>query len=166
MHSGFIIIDRKLLEWKWIDEPNALSLWVHLLLQANWKDGYFKGKLIPRGSLVTSIGTLAKSTGMSENTVRKYLELFENDGQVKRTATNKYTLIEIVWYSKYQYQIEDQIEEQFEDNRTKKQGNKYKRNYKRKDVLPKYMTEGENDGDSSDLGNTEYEEIRKLLDTK
>lgn len=166
MPSGFIILDRKLLEWRWIDEPKALSLWIHLLLQANWKDGYFHGKKIPRGSLVTSIGALSKSVGESENTIRKYLELFEEDGQIKRTATNKYTLIEIVCYSKYQYQIEDQTEDQFEDNRTKKQSNKYKRNYKRKDILPKYMTEGEPNADSTELGNTEYEEIRKLLNSE
>lgn len=172
--NGYILIDRKILEWKFYTLPNALTLWILLLVKANWKDGYFHGRKIPRGSLATSIERLADSTGLSQNTVRKYLKMFEDDGQIIRERTNKYTLISIVKYDEYQScsstiddQIEGQIEDQIEPNRINKTSNKYKKKiYKRKDILPKYMTEGEPNADSAELGNTEYEEIRKLLNSE
>lgn len=172
--NGYILINRKILEWKFYTLPNALTLWILLLVKANWKDGYFQGRKIPRGSLATSIERLADSTGLAKNTVRKYLQLFEDDGQIIRERTNKYTVITIVKYEEYQsccstieHQIEHQVEHQIEHNRNIKESNKYlKKIYKRKDILPKYMTEGEPNADSTELGNTEYEEIRKLLNSE
>lgn len=179
MPSGFIVIDRKLLEWKYHDNPYAFSLWIHILLLANWKEGWFHGVLVERGSFITSVGALAQITGIHPNTVRKYLKQFEKDNQISLKTTNKYTQINVINYAKYQdipndlveqnvHQDVEQLVHQRVDNRTKKQSNKYRKNIK-KDILPEYMTDTEYEkkhGNCTELGDCELEEIRKFIDSK
>lgn len=135
-NEGFIVLHRKLLEWKYAQFPAAVTLWVHLIMMANWKDGYFLGELIERGSLATSIGALAEQTGLSESTVRRWLRKFEKDGQISRKVTNRFTLIKVANYAAFQDispqgvnnqmtgQMTGQVTGQMTPNRTKKQSNK------------------------------------------
>lgn len=142
--NGFIVIARQLLDWRFAQFPYAVALWVHLIMRANWKDGWFMGERIPRGSLATSTASLAEQTGVSESTVRRWLKKFENDGQITRQATNRFTIINITNYRAFQdipddrvneqvteqvnkqmnEQVNNQVTEQVNHNRTKKQSNK------------------------------------------
>ena len=126
--TGFIVLHRKLLEWKYRQFPCALALWVYLILRANWKPGYFLGIEIPRGSLATSIKALADATGMTSVTVRKWLKVFENDGMITRKSTNRFTIINISKYKDFQDIPEDRVLQQTLQqplpNRTNKQSNK------------------------------------------
>lgn len=138
--NGFIVIDRKLLEWKYTQFPYAMALWIHILLKANWRDGWFMGVAIPRGSFATSMQNLANETGMEVHTVRKWLKRFEDDGQIELKPTNRFTVIKVLNYSTYQdipddwYSKQDskpdseqsskQDSKQSSNNLTKKQSNK------------------------------------------
>ena len=103
MKQGFIKIDRQILEWRYHDCYYAFTIWMHILLLANWTDGYFKGNPIKRGELVTSINNLMLVTGIkSDNTIRKWLNVFESDDMISLKSTNKYTHITIVNYDKFQ----------------------------------------------------------------
>lgn len=102
MKHGFIKIDRQILEWRYHDYPNMFRFWILLLLKANWKPAYFKGVLVDRGSFITSARNLAKESHLSVNTVRRLLQLLENEHQIIRTVTQSWTLISIVNYAKYQ----------------------------------------------------------------
>lgn len=102
MKQGFIKIDRQILEWRYHDYPNMFRFWILLLLKANWKPAYFKGVLVDRGSFITSARNLAKESYLSVNTVRRLLQLLENEHQIIRTVTQSWTLISIVNYAKYQ----------------------------------------------------------------
>ena len=103
MKQGFIKIDRQILEWRYHDCYYAFTIWMHILLLANWTDGYFKGNPIKRGELVTSINNLMLVTGIkSDNTIRKWLKVFESEGMISLKSTNKYTHINILNYDKFQ----------------------------------------------------------------
>ena len=103
MKQGFIKIDRQILEWRYHDCYYAFTIWMHILLLANWTDGYFKGNPIKRGELVTSINNLMLVTGIkSDNTIRKWLKVFESEDMISLKTTNKYTHINIVNYDKFQ----------------------------------------------------------------
>ena len=103
MKQGFIKIDRQILEWRYHDCYYAFTIWMHILLLANWTDGYFKGNPIKRGELVTSINNLMLVTGIkSDNTIRKWLKVFESEDMISLKSTNKYTHISIVNYDKFQ----------------------------------------------------------------
>lgn len=100
--EGFIVLKRKLLEWRWHDNMIAFSFWIYLLLKANWKPAYFKGKLIPRGSFATSYETMSKETKLAKNTIRKWIKVFQEDGQIEVNSTHEYTVIKVTNYAKYQ----------------------------------------------------------------
>lgn len=102
MKQGFIKIDRQILEWRYHDYPNMFRFWILLLLKANWRPAYFKGVLVDRGSFITSARNLAKESHLSVNTVRRLLQLLENEHQITRTVTQSWTLISVVNYAKYQ----------------------------------------------------------------
>lgn len=100
--KGFALVHRQILEGKYHDNLIAMGLWTYILLSANWKEKYFQGELIPRGSYITSISGMATQFGMDRKTVRKYLENFEKDGMICLKRDNKKTIIEVVNYDKYQ----------------------------------------------------------------
>lgn len=103
MKQGFIKIDRQILEWRYHDCYYAFTIWMHILLLANWTDGYFKGNPIKRGELATSINNLMLVTGIkSDNTIRKWLKVFESEDMISLKSTNKYTHINIINYDKFQ----------------------------------------------------------------
>lgn len=145
--KGFIVLDRAMSDWQWWDNMNGLGLWIHILVDANWKDGWFMGNKIPRGSFATSIKNLAEETDLSEKTVRNWLKKFEEAKQIEVKGTNKFTLIKVINYAKYQDvpvekgeqdteqdtkqitdqltdQLTEQVTNQVTDNRTNKQSNK------------------------------------------
>ena len=122
--NGFIKINRQLLEWRYWYSETAVKLWILLLLKANWKDGWFLGDKIPRGSLATSIASLAEECEKSPTTIKKWLNRFEEDGQITRRVTNRYTQIIIVNYGLFQDLPErgDQQGDQRGDQQSDQQG--------------------------------------------
>ena len=101
-NGNYIKLNRQLLEWRYWYSETAVKLWILILMKANWKDGWFMGDRIPRGSLATSMSNLAIEAGCSEPTVRRWLTKFEEDGQISRKATNRYTQINVINYGFFQ----------------------------------------------------------------
>ena len=102
MNNGFIVLDRKLLEWQFFRSSAALHLWITILLKANWKEGKLFDETVPRGSLATSVGSLAQLTGLSPSTIKRWLTRFEEAGMIERKATNRWTIIKVLNYSTFQ----------------------------------------------------------------
>lgn len=121
--QGFIVLHRRLLEWKYAQFPYAVALWVYLILKANWKPSYFLGVEIPRGSLATSLHNLADATGMEVHTVRKWLKRFEEEGQITRKSTNRFTIINITNYAAFQDIPDDWYGKQDSNQSSKQDGN-------------------------------------------
>ena len=60
MKGDYVKINRSLLEWGWYQDKNTCRLFIHMLLKANWKDGFFLGIEIKRGSFVSSLAKLSE----------------------------------------------------------------------------------------------------------
>ncbi len=102
MDLGFISLHRSLINWEWYDDANVKVLFIHLLLTVNWEDKVWHGINIKRGSIITSYSKLAKETKLSVKKVRNSLEKLKSTGELAIKTTNKYTLITIVNYNKFQ----------------------------------------------------------------
>ena len=98
--SDYIKLNRRILEWEWYSDINTKTLFLHMLLKANWKDGRFQGTEIPRGSFVSSISKLSEETGLTERKVRTALEHLKTTGEVK--SSSKFTVFTIKNYCCYQ----------------------------------------------------------------
>ena len=136
-NKGFIVIDRCVEDWQWWGISSAMTLWFYILVKANWKEGFFLGQNVPRGAFCTSIRTISEETDLSESTIKRWLKKFESAGQITVKGTNKYSVISVINYAKYQdrennvnqqmteqvnqqvnQQVNHQVTEQVNHNRT------------------------------------------------
>jgi hypothetical protein len=106
MLHGWIMLHRKILD-NWVSqEPEMLAVWIRILLEANHADTkrMFNGCHIEikRGQLIFGLNAFSLKSGVSENKVRRYINLLEKDGMINRLKTNKYSLISIVNFDSYQ----------------------------------------------------------------
>lgn len=102
MEGNYIKISRSILEWEWYGNINTCRLFLHMLLKANWKDGRFEGKDIPRGSFVSSYPRLADECGLTVNEVRTALKHLISTGEITVKAHSKYSVFTVVKYNDYQ----------------------------------------------------------------
>lgn len=102
MNGDYIKINRKILEWEWYKNEHTKNLFLHCLLKANWKDGKFEGKVVGRGSFITSIKKLSSELNLTEDEVRTALKHLTETGEVTKQTTNKYTVITVNNYAVYQ----------------------------------------------------------------
>ena len=102
LQNGFIALHRSLLSWGWHADPATGWLFVNLLLMANWTDSEWQGMTIERGQLVTGRKALAAQTGLSEQTVRTSLNRLKSTNEITIASTNKFSVITIVNYGKFQ----------------------------------------------------------------
>lgn len=100
--NGYIALHRKMLDWEWSDDPYTVSLWVHLLLDANISRRKWRGITLQRGQLVATLEELSTKTGLSTWQVRTRLANLEDCGCITKTTTNKYTIVTICKYDDYQ----------------------------------------------------------------
>lgn len=98
----WIKLHSKILNWEWYKDINTKTLFIHCLLKANWKDGKFRGKNIPRGSFVTSLETLSKETGLSIQQVRTSIKHLILTKELTNQSFTQYRIITVVNYELYQ----------------------------------------------------------------
>lgn len=99
---GHIKIDRKILNWEWYSDYKMVHLFLHLLIKANWTDGFWRGDIIKRGQYMTSISRLSGNTGLTISQVRTCLGKLQSTGEIANEMTNSNTLITICKYDVYQ----------------------------------------------------------------
>ena len=100
--NGFITLHRKIMDWEWFSDANTLVIFIHLLLNANYVDGRFKGMEVKRGQLVTSLKHLSTKSGLSIQQTRTALEHLQSTGEITNLSYPQYRVITIVKYDDYQ----------------------------------------------------------------
>lgn len=121
--SGWVKLHRSLLDWEWYNDCNVVYTFIHLLLEANWEDKKWRGMIIPRGSLVTSVAKLAESLKLTVRQTRTVLDKLKKTNNVSIKTTNGFSLISIVNYDLYQNSNEDLTNEKANDRADERQTN-------------------------------------------
>jgi hypothetical protein len=84
--------------WAW--------LWIYLLLRANWSETEIiwndKKQIIAKGSFITGRNSLAIETGIPASTIEDILKYLETQQQIRQQKNNKYRVITIVNWERYQ----------------------------------------------------------------
>ena len=104
---SYIKLHHRMLKWGWIDSPETLALWVHILLRANYKPTEWHGEMYEEGTFPTSIEKLSIESGLSVRTVRTCLERLKKSNEIRVESTNKGTKICVVKWADYQCSYED-----------------------------------------------------------
>lgn len=100
--DGWIKLQRAFLDWEWFDDAIMVKLFVYLLLKANFEPRKWHGIEIGRGEIITGRHQLATETRLTEQQIRTVLKKLENTGEITIKSTNKYSIITICNYVKYQ----------------------------------------------------------------
>lgn len=170
--NGFILLDRKMLKWEWYQDTNMVRLFIHLLLMANWEDKKWQGVVIKRGQFITSLSKLSQQTDLTIQQVRTCLERLILTNEITKEANNKYTLITIKNYDKYQdlnkYLNKRITNEQQTNNKriTTTENNKNNKNNKNNNNINNNIYDFVEQNFGRTLSPVEYEEINTWNDTE
>lgn len=119
--SGWVKLHRGLSDHHIASDPNALSVWVHLLMLANHSETkrLINGRVITvlPGQILTSRKSLSAKTGVQESKVERILKMMQNEQQIEQHGTTKFRVISILNWHEYQAN-EQQPEQQMNNKRT------------------------------------------------
>ena len=108
--EGYITLYRSLLDNPIFNsEPFSKGqAWVAILMLTNHKKGYTpakNGKLIPieRGECGYSMVALAEIFKWDRRTVKRFINLLENENMVQQKIVENHSIIKVLNYDKYQY---------------------------------------------------------------
>jgi hypothetical protein len=106
MNNGWVRLWRKIKETAFYKKPLICHLANHLVMSANIKDTetIFNGSpfMVKRGQCIVGRKKLAEETGLSEQEIRTALQSLNKCHFVTSKSTNRYTLITVTKYEKYQ----------------------------------------------------------------
>jgi predicted XRE-type DNA-binding protein len=104
--EGWIKLHRKILDNPISQKPLVFALFVYLILRANHKDKkiIWNGSemLVKKGQLITGRKELAKQTGISQQSIRTAMMVLKSTSILTSKTTNKFSVITILNYGKYQ----------------------------------------------------------------
>lgn len=107
MNDGYIKLFKKFTKWEWYSDINTKTLFLHLLLIANYEDKQWKGRVIKKGQAIVGLNALSKELGLSVKKIRTALNHLQKTKEITLETTNKYSLVTLVNWKKYQdYDIE------------------------------------------------------------
>lgn len=100
--EGWISLHRKFLSWEWFDKPEMVQLFIWLLLNANYTDKKWQGQVIKRGQILTTTPKIMEALRLTEQQTRTCIGRLKSTGEITCKSTNKYTIITICNYDRYQ----------------------------------------------------------------
>ena len=100
--SGFIKLDRKILDWEWFSDTCTRDVFIYCLLKANWKDISYKGKVIPKGSFVTTLTQISTDLGFSKQQTRTALSHLQSTHELTLDTSRQNTVITVQNWILYQ----------------------------------------------------------------
>lgn len=102
MDRGWIKIYRKIIDWEWYKDIPVRILFEHCLLKANIKDKKWQGKVVERGSFITSLDNLVFETGLTKRQIRTAISKLRMTHELTYKTTRHYSVISINNYEQYQ----------------------------------------------------------------
>lgn len=100
--ASWIKIFRELLQWEWFQKPEMVQLFIYLILKASCTDKQWQGITVKRGQLITSNATMRQDLRLSEQQIRTCIKRLISTGEITYKSTNRYVIITICNYDKYQ----------------------------------------------------------------
>ena len=100
--EGYIKLFRKFKQWRWYTDNNVKTLFLHLLLSANWVTKDFEGITIKRGQYISGRKKLAREIGLSERQIRTAIDKLKSTNEIIAESTSEFTIFTVVNYDHYQ----------------------------------------------------------------
>ena len=121
MNKGFIYLHRNILDWKWYKNETVKTVFLHLLLKANYSNKKWEDIIIKRGSFVTGVKKLSFELDLSQNKIRLVLKKLERTNEISIKSTNRFSIVTITNYDSYQLDVNTQSQTNHNQNTNKAQ---------------------------------------------
>lgn len=101
--SNFVLLNRSILDWEWWSDMYVTHFFIGLILLANHEDKSVRGIKVKRGQLLTSVSKLESRLLMNHNCILNCIKKLKSSGEIiDDVKPNKYRIITIVNYDKFQ----------------------------------------------------------------
>lgn len=134
---SYVKLNRALRDNPIAGDPHYLAVWTWLLMLAAYKPHsvilHGIQTDLKAGQLATSVRILADKSGVKKDKIAAILVRLEKEGMIRRKASNKYTVITLVNWDKFQVEETQQRRKPDASQTGEKKGEEGKRN---KVVLP------------------------------
>lgn len=84
-------------------KPNTLSVFLYLLTHANLQENTYQWHIIKRWDCIVWRKTLSENLWLSERETRTSINHLKTTSEVSIKTTNKFSIITVVWFEKYQW---------------------------------------------------------------
>lgn len=101
-NTGWIKLYRNITEWEWYNHTPTKVLFLHLLLKATSKARYVYNQTIQQGQYITTVSKLSTELNLTAKQVRTALNNLRKSKNIDIKTSNKYTLITIIGFEKWQ----------------------------------------------------------------
>ncbi len=102
MKIGYVKIHRKLVEWGWYQDCVVKSVFLHLILNASFKESQWMGINIKKGQVIIGTEQLAKDLVLSRQQVRTAINKLKSTNEITTKATNQFTVVTLVKWEEFQ----------------------------------------------------------------
>jgi hypothetical protein len=93
INTGFIMLQREIVNWEWYTDVNTYKLFLHCLLKVNYSKKKWQGHVINKGEFITSYEKLAIETGLSVSKVRTAISKLVSTDHLIVETTSTFTKI-------------------------------------------------------------------------
>lgn len=99
---GYLKLWRSIKDWHWYSDVPVRTLFLHLLVEANYEAKQWKGVDLIPGQFITSTVQLADEMATSRASIHRALKKLESSGEVNVQTNNHWTLVTIANWDKWQ----------------------------------------------------------------
>ncbi len=95
---GFVKVPHDLTKWEWYGDSSTLSVYLRMLLSAEWCDTKCGNVNIRRGQVMTTLRKISVENGLSMRQTRTILERLKSSNKVTIKTTPNYSIITLLDY--------------------------------------------------------------------
>ena len=100
--NSWIKLPRMFMNWQWYQNTYMVHLYLYLLLNANIENKLYFGISIQRGECLVSLSTLSRDTGISRDSVKRYLKKLKDTKDISYKKLSKGRIIVLLDFDKFQ----------------------------------------------------------------
>ena len=100
--AGFIKLHRQFCGWEWYRDIAVKSVFVDLLMTANYEDSGYMGHTVKRGQAVFGYASLAERSGVTVQQARTAIKKLQKTGEITVWTNRHFSIATIVKFDEYQ----------------------------------------------------------------
>lgn len=98
---GFVKLDRRYLNWRWLPDENVCQVYLYLLLRANFQDQALYQYIIHKGELLTSYAVISEALKKSPQQIKRVIAKLKKTGEIDTKRLASGLLLKMLKYNNF-----------------------------------------------------------------